>query len=323
MNILVQYPELDACAFYRTVGPYGAIKHHNVIFNRNPHYGEIRHADVFVMQRPFTTDLLMLCKEAKDYDTKLVVDFDDDFFNIPKDNPVHSLYTEENLKNVQMALQLADLVTVSTKHLRREYAKYNENIVVIPNAIDNVLIKFRDATPSLTRVLWRGTRTHDRDVATVAKEIIGAASQFPDFEFTFLGSDPCSWALSEHIKNVKRILTPMSPFMFYQTEIMLKPRIMIAPLSDNTFNRSKSNIAALEGALAGAVTIAPDWEEWRIPGVQTYKKPSEFELILCKLLKDPKACEEHAKTTWDFILNNLTLEQTNKLRVKALEDLLN
>ena len=34
------------------------------------------------------------------------------------------------------------------------------------------------------------------------------------------------------------------------------------PLEDNAFNRAKSDIAALEASVFGAVPIVPDWAEW-------------------------------------------------------------
>lgn len=329
MKILVQYPELDACAFYRTVGPYGHLAKTysdkvEVSFSQNPNYGEIRASDILVMQRPFTTELIFIAKHAKDYGVPLVVDFDDDFFSIPRDNPVHHLYSQESLDNVKMALQMADLVTVSTKHLRREYLKHAANVVVIPNALDPALIKFRGERPRRNRVLWRGTRTHDRDVASCATEIVQAAVKFPETEFVFLGADPCAWEVSERIKNCQRVLNPMDPFMFFQAEMELCPKILIAPLSDNNFNRSKSNIAGIEAALAGAVCLAPDWEEWRmLEGAYFYKTAKEFGSMLNHLLTySEQEIIGSANRTFNWICDNLTLNQTNELRLKALEGLL-
>jgi hypothetical protein len=44
----------------------------------------------------------------------------------------------------------------------------------------------------------------------------------------------------------------------------------MVPLHVSDFNRAKSNIGWIEAVHAGAITVAPDFQEWRRPGVINY-----------------------------------------------------
>ena len=50
----------------------------------------------------------------------------------------------------------------------------------------------------------------------------------------------------------------------------ISPKYSVFPLVDTPFNRAKSNIAYLEAIMCGAIIVAPDWQEWRHPGVINY-----------------------------------------------------
>ena len=327
MNILLQVSNhKDACAFYRTLGPYSLLakkhKEVNLFTHPNfPHWSDIRRSDVLILSRPMSMEMVMVAKSAIDFNVPIVVDMDDDFFCIPKDNPVHSIFTDEKLKYVETVLRMATLITVSTEHLKLQLSRFNNNIVVIPNALDDALIQFKHNIPSNKLVLWRGSRTHEGDVETVENEIVEVAKKNPEYCFCFLGADPRATKVSDKISNVKRILDPLEPMYFYQTMISLRPKIIITPLCDNKFNKSKSNIAAIEGALSGAVCLAPNWDEWQLPGVYKYNDPKDFKEKLDWLINEPNT-NLFSKKTWDYIIDNLTLSEINKKRLRELNKII-
>jgi hypothetical protein len=136
----------------------------------------------------------------------------------------------------------------------------------------------------------------------------------------FLGYDPWYMRAGEEAK--KRI-----SFQPYNTDYFgfmgqfkrMKPWTHIVPLTDNPFNRAKSNISALEAIYAGAIPIVPDWEEWQIPGAMRYNSFESFgETVKTAMAIQPKA---HI-FLWDmcisWIRENRILSVTNQARIEAL-----
>lgn len=70
-------------------------------------------------------------------------------------------------------------------------------------------------------------------------------------------------------------------FGYFQRLIQLKPHFVVFPLEDNTFNRCKSNIAAIEATVAGAVCISPDYmpEFGEIPRIAYHPNGEENSLF--------------------------------------------
>ena len=100
MKILTITEEVDSIDNYRASGPLfelGKSDGYEVdIASRNFAYSKIfRKYDIFYLQRPRSIDLETACL-AKKFGLKLVVDYDDDLFNVPVHNPAHlGLHSEE------------------------------------------------------------------------------------------------------------------------------------------------------------------------------------------------------------------------------------
>jgi hypothetical protein len=94
----------------------------------------------------------------------------------------------------------------------------------------------------------------------------------------------------------------------------IAPRYGIVPLTDNAFNRSKSNIAWLEMTWAGAVCLVPHWPEFDHPGAMTYE-PGEFLAKLESLVSMPEDLLLLVrKEAWKWIQANATLASVNDYR---------
>lgn len=250
-----------------------------VTYDNNPSWGTLRAADWVFFLRPCTDLQLKILDTAKALGVKVWVDYDDDLFSLTPDNPSHQFYAQGNIrKNIETALSKADAVSVTTKVLKTRFSELNKKIHVVPNAYDPVwdLMATEFQSPQQNTVLWRGTGTHNRDLADVASQLIelskvsiGAESWF------FVGANP--WFVTEKMKGAIP-LGSISPITtYFKTLIAIKPKVFIAPLSDTPFNRAKSCIAALEAIAVGAVCVAPAWEEWsRCPNVIPYEGLEDF-----------------------------------------------
>lgn len=325
MKVLVTVSNPDeACSFYRACGPWSALakKHRDVqvVYSKNPMWADIRQVDLVYVQRAASQDYLKIVLTAKDLGVPVWLDYDDDLINLPRDNPNFHYYSRHtNL--LKELVGMADLVTVTTRALQRSLSQYSKNVEVIPNALDEVLIKWRSFEARNKIVMWRGTATHTRDVGSVAPELVANARAFQEYQWLFLGADPCAWQVSELMPKVTRLTEQMNPLTFFRTMITLAPEVLVAPLHDCPFNRAKSNIAAIEGALAGAAIIAPDWEEWRIPGVVTYKNSDEFKELLSRMLSGQINTNLKAQETWNYVRDELSLSLVNERRLRLAREL--
>jgi len=81
-----------------------------------------------------------------------------------------------------------------------------------------------------------------------------------------------------------------------------------------------SNNAWIEGAYAGAVTLAPDTAEWHRPGIVNYG--SDFKEKLKAMITGEYDLESLHKQSWQFIQENCQLKTVNQLRIKLMERLM-
>ena len=96
----------------------------------------------------------------------------------------------------------------------------------------------------------------------------------------------------------------------------------MVPLADHPFNRSKSNIAYLEAIYSGAICVAPDWDEWRHPGVLTYTGKESFQAQLQRAITMPA---DELDAEWrrgrDYVETALTIDVVNNVRSAVLDRL--
>jgi glycosyltransferase involved in cell wall biosynthesis len=156
IKILCINSDTGGCFKYRAEIPFNELKRYNVDFvaypylpNLHPQAGVnqldyylefIKEYDLVVIQRCYLFDIAIQVRQACDIlGIPFIFDTDDDYLNIPTHNPCYSEMqkpgrTEEFLKIIQMA----DYITVTTEELKRLYYRYNKNILVQPNNVENV-----------------------------------------------------------------------------------------------------------------------------------------------------------------------------------------
>lgn len=313
----------DATSLYRAMGPIANMRiqypdlttHHLHKYN----WATLAELDVLFMQRPYTIDEVGIMEMAKDDGIPVWIDYDDLLLNVPTDNPAYFLYSAaEKVKNMRFLIENADHVTVSTPELKTQIQKLNKNITVIPNAIDMRYFSYRKEPPKrMRRVAWRGSKTHHRDVFTYCQMIHAKHMEHKAWEWHFIGDN--LWFLTDNMVHERTmVVRPLEWPEYFRHMWQIAPAVMMVPLHEHPFNWCKSNIAWLEAAFAGAVTIAPDWGEWQRPGILNFKNETEFGEQLEKVLAGGLDVTAMAKDAWDYIQDNLTLEKVNRVRLEVL-----
>ncbi len=328
---------LDATSLYRGIGPMQTLKRRvgNIELGINPDisWPMLKAADIVFFQRPFLPDRVQAMRMCKLSSKPIWVDYDDNLHAIPLCNRRYSTYGQPKTQHdIATMVAMADIVTASTPFLAASLEKllkcfpatddYNLDpgkISVIPNAYDPE-IHPKMTGPRAERnklVVWRGSDSHSKDLWTHTQALASVISSFSDWKYEFIGEP--FWLTVEHINKVAKAGTfvvtgSQDPVHFFKYLHMQRPALMIVPLEDQAFNRSKSNIAWIEATAAGAVTLAPAWEEWTKPGVITYEGVGDFQIKFAAFLEGLYDSDKMWRESRDFILDNLMLDRVNDAR---------
>jgi len=332
MKILFLSPsKTDSCSFYRAGGvapglermmngtTISVLQWDQIIIS----WQTILNYDLIMLQRPFLPEHLQVCEYVKNAGVPLWLDYDDNLLAVPPENPRHELYNAQVREYIKKMLTLADVVSVPTEELKREFSAHNQNVTVIPNAFNDYIFKnSRNRLLSPQRsptILWRGSDTHIFDLMTVIDEVSALAAEYKQWQFMFMGFFP--WFIKQNENNNIFRLPGIDVLFYFKNGYAMRPYAMYTPLSDNPFNRAKSNIAWIEGSYFGAVSIVPDWEEWQKPGALTFKTPAEFREVMTVVLSGKLDTAAHVGKSWEYIQDCLMLSKVNVKRLELINRL--
>lgn len=301
---------VDACALYRMMIPHLNTPGSTYLFRYGPlDTRQFQHCKVAVVQRQVSEQNRVAMQKIKETGLKIVYDLDDNIWNLPSFNPGKKLFTEHQDGFLKCAEE-ADILTVSTKGLstaaRTGFKLFNKEILIIPNAIDFRLFAEKKLLKNDDTVLigWGGSNTHSEDVIEAFSiveevlnenekshlELVGATSEVSHWEERITGSGikqqrkiTTAAPIARHPKTHFRKWVPVGEypnrFAGWGWDIAL------APLFDNRFNKSKSNIKMLEAAAIKIPCLVSD--------VQPYNEfcslgGDDLKWLLCRRASDWK-----------------------------------
>lgn len=308
--------EYDSTSLYRMCGvlPYLPISDYELINGSKItdwNWSVFVDIKLFIFQRPcfdLHVNIIML---AKAMGVKVIVDYDDNLLAVDVYNPTYQFY-EANKVNVMKCISKADEVWVTTQSLKDAYKKWNNNIYIIPNAHNDYIFpveKKKHFNPNTKHVLWRGSNSHMADVMEVADDLVKVINENTDWTFNFWGE---RFVYMEQRCGDNYIChTQMDTVSYFESLHEYNPNIMIFPLCDTVFNRSKSNICWIEATYAGAAFFGN-------------KNLPSFDIIPMyyfhdQILKtDTVSLKISNELSWDYITENLLLSNINKQRHERL-----
>ncbi len=337
----------DATSLYRGVGPLSSLRKamrgdFNYSLNKDVNWATLKAVDGVFLQRPSQPRHVQITEMAQANGKAVWVDYDDNLFVVPKSNRANMIYGKAEVQNAMCAIiAKADVISASTEVLaesirvilgRIASAPQNgsgllldeRKIVVVPNAYDlelmTDLIDPRNKLPHQNKLIaWRGSATHDKDLWGVTPQLQQALAKHLDWTFTFIGEP--FWMTIEALQEVPGIkptniflAETLDPIEYLAFVKRTAPALMIVPLDDNPFNHCKSNIAWLEATHAGAMCLAPNFPEWRRPGILNYKTAEDFGEKLEAFMRGEIDGYQYWKASAEYIVKELTLEKINRLR---------
>lgn len=320
---------IDGCGLYRMFLPHLHVPNSRFIFHpKATPFQEFVDASVAVVQRQCTEGNYKALVRMKETGLKVVYDLDDDLWNIPGTNPAKRILMPMR-EGFAVCASLCDAVTVSTGPLatavKTEMPNLKAPVYVIPNAIDLCLFKEPDLPKTTDRVVigWGGSNTHFGDIAEVWKTLPWVYQQCPNAWFEFVGMNPPT-----ALMNVPRVsIRPWVDIGKYASRFSSWSwDIVLAPLDDNRFNRSKSNIKMLEAAAVNAPCLASrvrPYEDFCAHDKEldyllcTF--PSQWKTKLRELVNEPERRTFLAERMRKVLLDHYQIQDVSKKWMEVFE----
>jgi hypothetical protein len=256
-------------------------------------------ADLVVIQRDFPrfwSDYKRVINEARFDHKPVLYDMDDLLVEIPDEHSHSGDYIGELLAMLYAILE-ADVVTASSSPLVDYLSELNPNTKLVNNYLNDQLWTMVD--PKVTEsdnqkvtIGYMGGQTHHADLVEVADTLLKLSDKYSDrLKYRFWGVRPPPELLNspstEWIKLNQEDYTKFARFFIQQD-----CDILIGPLKDNEFNRSKSSLKFLEYCALGVPGVyskLPPYEAIVQHGVNGYLASSaqDWEKYLSELIENP------------------------------------
>lgn len=241
-------------------------------------------ADIVVFHRPIQKEMLESAILLKQAGKKIVMDNDDTYrsnsgvpvqmFGKDRENLDKAINHIDN--QLKTFAQLADLVTVSTEFLKKEYEDVNKNVYVLPNCVDTY--DWEEPTPNDTgkvRLLITGSVASNKDYENIIP-LLNKLKERKDVQIILQALPADKPDLQETRKVYKPEIdfwnqynVEWYPFMSLNEYLefipTLKADIMLIPRHDNYFNRCKSNLKFLEASMCKMATVAQSFPDGNSP----------------------------------------------------------
>ena len=261
----------SACTFYRCAEPARVLKRlgHETRCDRRVGLATAAMSDVVVIQRPTESTTTHLIEKMRTLPEsarpRIVVELDDDLFAIPEHNPAHEMMADPARRGrLAWAIALADRVTVTGEHLAQQTRlvhgayEWAGDIRVVPNYVPErfVVAQVPEAGRAPT-ITWAGSDTHRRDFDEVAVPLRKLLRERNDFQVRIVGAPYAARLTSatgfHGVFRVSQVPWVEGVARYIPT---LAGHIGLAPLADDLFNRSKSDLRLKELAARGMCIVA-------------------------------------------------------------------
>ena len=307
-------------------------------------------ADIIVFHRPIQKEMYESALLLKEAGKKIVMDNDDTYksnagvpvqmFGKDRDKLDKAVdYMDTQLKEFA---KIADMVTVSTDFLKKEYEEVSKNVVVLPNCVDP--FDWDEPEKNDTgkiRILITGSVASNKDYENIIP-LLDKLKDRKDVQLILqaLPADKPDLQKSREVYkpeidfwnkyNVEWY--PFMPLAEYLSFIpTLKADIMLIPRYDNYFNRCKSNLKFLEASMAKMATVAQSFPDGNSP-YEIDKEDTRFMVLatdskdwvdkVTHLLDNPNEIDILKEKAHTHVKNKYDINKNNHKWVEAYKTIL-
>ena len=212
--------------------------------------------------------------------------------------------THYSVEMHRKVVPLVDGIVCSTPWLAEQYAELNPNVYVCPNSIlPEDWEGFERTESDVLRIGYYGSPSHARDFPLVKKALKWAARQ-KDVEIVMAGFAPAGWS-------GKRI--EWEDNLFEARKGLGHLDVGLAPLVENPWSTGKSDLKAMEYAMAGVMPVMQDAEPFR-PWAEIgwpYMPSTEAEWgdVIQTVVRDRDRVKGTAALAKAYVLRERTIEK--------------
>lgn len=277
--------------------------------------------DLFVMNR-FLADISIkqIIDWKNKYGFKLIVD-NDDYWQLDASHIMYGRYEENSITDkIIQYIKIADLCTCTHERLADAIYQYNENVVILPNAIPYGEEQFMDnkIPADKLRLFWSGSGTHEKDLKILkepVKRLIGEnvkmiIAGYHEGEKEIWNTMCYYFSAGRKLDTHIYRYAPIERYMAAYAD----SDVSLIPLVESKFNGMKSNLKVLETAAKKNPAIVSDVHPYKNLPVLYVKKQSDWYKHIKTLLNDEQMRIELGQQLFDYCQKNYNFKEINSKR---------
>lgn len=284
--------DYGASGWYRCHVPGVELKRkgHRVVLEDKASLSKIVEFEIVIMQRHHDLSASVIIDKVKNQGGLTVYELDDDIWNVEPSNPGYEFWTQKKVvEGAERCIRASDIVTTSTDYLASLLKDYNKNVFVIPNMLPSSFWRIRKSTQKKSEVViaWAGGVHHKDNLKMIVPVLMRLIDEYPKLNINIASTAEEVFPKHNKIHIAQRVPVEKFPTLFADSDIG------IAPMIDNEFNRSKSDLKFLENSILGVPCVASNVESYKhsvIHGENGFLAGSKQEWLkyLRQLIEDRK-----------------------------------
>lgn len=311
-RVLVYSADREGCGEYRVIAPSralftaGLVHAYETMRLMTPPEIARMAPDSIVFQRQLELGQIAVIETVKNTSrTFRVFELDDLITNLPPKSAHRANIAADIAQRLKRALALCDRFVTSTEALARAYGKMCDEVVVVPNRLEQARwlgLRSGRREGGKPRVGWAGAVGHLGDLGIIASVVEATAKEI---DWIFLGM--CPDALRPFVAEFH----PWVALHDYAAKLAsLDLDLAVAPLELHPFNEAKSNLRLLEYGIVGYPVLCTDILPYQcgLPVVRTGNRHRDWVRRLRELVADRAALRRAGNTLREAVIRDWMLE---------------
>lgn len=326
-NILVVVPGRSPSTVINVITPLTALDeagliHATIRLQNEVTPQEVAAADVLILCRVFTPVYRPIAELALTLNIPIIYDLDDHLLGAPKGSITDQLFqTPGRRETLEWLLRVSTLVRVHSPALQQVIGEYNPNTIVVWAAVDWSLVPSQlptFSTDPLHIVYAAQAETGEKMYQFIQHDLQTILEKYGShIRLHFMGylpSDLCGHPLVICYPFEHDYAAFFSQFTHFGYAIGL------APMIDDLFHNSKTNIKFRDYAAAGAAGIYSDTPLYRGNGVVDGEtgllvsgEPGSWASALTRLIENPMLIESIRQKARQYVENHYNMDTAGQM----------
>ncbi len=273
---------------------------------------------VFIFNRVACTSLQDVIERKKN-GVKIICDMDDHFI-LDDDHYLKKAYDNGMADTLRAHVEIADIVTCSTRHLADKMLPFNRNVEVVPNALpfDRGQFTMSPDVNSQSTFVYVAGSSHLHDL-----KLIEGVDRHRDITLAGYSPSDDNWNKMRDVMPGARLKGVKENYSYMH--LYDGHRCSIAPLRGTPFNACKSNIKVLEAGAKGIPIItsrvAPYFNGVDHERVLYAESIHDWRKHMTRIRTDKYYAREKGMELAEHVREHYQLSKANEIRRQIIESL--